>query len=361
MLSRATAGQGLCSHYQPIVDVERGTVVGFEALARFEHYPVRDTETWFAAAREHGQLAALEAAALRSALTRRDNLPANSFLTVNLGPDVLDAPEVREVLESEHSLAGLGVELTEHARVESYAALEPVIERLRGAGAMLAIDDAGSGYAGLTHLLGLRPDFLKLDRVLVTRLQHDEAKRTLVEMIGVLAGRLDAWLLAEGVETREELDCLVRLGVPLVQGYHLARPGPGWPSLDMETSLHLITTTKLRGNTTLRALLEGAPTARRAGDPRSWFADDATDLVVIVDSALRPVAIATPDGLMVSITADLRVNLDTEVNAAALRAITRPTDRRLAPLVCTDNAGRYVGIVRMERIVHLLASAQPRA
>jgi EAL domain-containing protein (putative c-di-GMP-specific phosphodiesterase class I) len=359
LLSQAASGEGLSSHYQPIIDVERGTVVGFEALARFQGYPVQDPERWFAAAREHHQLAGLEAAALRSALARRDSLPTNSFLTVNLGPDVLDAPEVREVLRSEHTLAGLVVELTEHARVDSYAALEPAIERLRSAGAMIAIDDAGSGYAGLTHLLSLRPEFLKLDRVLVSGLQHDEAKRTLVEMVGVLAGRLDAWLLAEGVETREELDCLVGLGVPLVQGFHLARPGRDWPELDMETSLHLITTAKLRGKSTLRALLEGAPSVRREDDTRSWFADDTTDLVVVVDAGLRPVAIATPDGPLISITQDLRVNLDTDVAQAALRAITRQGDRRLAPLVCTDNAGRYVGIVRMERIVHLLASSRP--
>ena len=189
MLARAVSGEGLSSQYQPIIDVERGTVVGFEALARFRDYPVCDSETWFAAAREHGQLARLAAAALRSALRSRDSLPANSFLTVNLGPDVLDDPEVREALTSQQTLAGLVVELTEHARVDSYAALEPAIERLRSAGAMLAIDDAGSGYAGLTHLLSLRPDIVKLDRVLVSGLQRDEAKRTLVEMMGVLAGR----------------------------------------------------------------------------------------------------------------------------------------------------------------------------
>ena len=74
-----------------------------------------------------------------------------------------------------------------------------------------------------------------------------------------------------------------------------------------------------------------------------------TDLVLIVDSGLRPVAIATPEGPMTSITHDLRVNLDTDVSQAALRAITRPPDRRLSPLVCTDNAGRYVGIAPRPR------------
>ncbi len=363
-LSRAVTGDGLSSHFQPIVDVVRGTVVGYEALARFDGFPVRDPETWFAAARTHGRLADLEAAALRTALAARDTLPGNTFLTVNLGPDVLDAAQVREVLAAQGSLGGLVVELTEHARVDSYTALEPAIDRLRGDGAMLAIDDAGSGYAGLAHLLSLRPDFLKLDRALVSGLHRDEAKRTLVEMVGVLAGRLDAWLLAEGVESAEELHCLAGLGVPLVQGYHLARPGPGWPQLDPGTALDLIASAGLRGGTTLRTLIEPTLTVSDtdpgfgAGieDLGGWFGDDAVDLLVVVDGSARPVATAEPAGPVRSLTDGLRVNLDTDVAEAALRAITRGPGRRLEPLVCVDNAGRFVGIVRMERVLHSLAS-----
>ena len=109
----------------------RGTVVGYEALARFTGYPVRDPETWFAAARRHEVLPALEAVALRTALAARSELPGNTFLTVNLGPDVIDSPEVREVLAAQPGLSGVVVELTEHARVDSYASLEPAIDRLR--------------------------------------------------------------------------------------------------------------------------------------------------------------------------------------------------------------------------------------
>ena len=112
--------------------------------------------------------------------------------------------------------------------MESYAALEPVLDRLRGAGALISLDDAGSGYAGLTpHAATSGPAFIKLDRALISGVDRNESKQALVEMMGTLGGRLDAWLVGEGVETRAELDTLVRLGVPLLQGYHLARPGPG--------------------------------------------------------------------------------------------------------------------------------------
>ena len=83
--------------YQPIIDLTRGVTDGYEALIRFVGYPVRNPEPWFAAARDHGLNAPLQAAALRAALANRDTLPANCFLTVNIGPDVLHTPDIRAV------------------------------------------------------------------------------------------------------------------------------------------------------------------------------------------------------------------------------------------------------------------------
>jgi EAL domain-containing protein (putative c-di-GMP-specific phosphodiesterase class I) len=355
LLAGACAGEGLTSHYQPIVDVARGVVVGYEALVRFVGAPVTNPELWFAAARKRGVLADLEAAALRSALRARRSLPPNTFLTVNLGPDVLDHPLVQEVLGEERSLDGLVVELTEHAKVESYVALEPVLDRLRGDGALIALDDAGSGYAGLSHMLNIRPSFIKLDRELVSGLDQDEAKQALVEMMGTLGGRLDSWLLAEGVETRAELDTLVRLGVPLAQGFHLARPAPAWVGIDDEVAVHLMMSGRHVSGTTLRTLLTGAETADSVDAARAWFDLDRVDLVVILDGDSRPTCTLDQTGLVRSVGEGLRFNLDTPVAEAALRAIARPREARASVLVCTDNAGRFVGVVRMENVVKSLA------
>lgn len=185
LLGSAVGGHGLRPVYQPIVDLARGVVVGYEALIRFVDYPVANPEHWFAAAREHGLGAELQAAALRTALTNRDALPGNCFLTVNIGPEVLAHPAVRDAWRNEGDLRGLIVELTEHVAIDDYAALEPDLDRLRAAGALVAVDDAGSGYAGLTHLLALRPAMIKLDRALVRDIDQDEAKRALVEMVGM--------------------------------------------------------------------------------------------------------------------------------------------------------------------------------
>ena len=108
------------------------------------------------------------------------------------------------------------------------------IARLRNAGAMIALDDAGSGYSGLQQLLALRPEIVKLDRGLVTGVDTDEAKLALVRMLGEVAGQLDAWVLAEGVETEGEFAAFARLGVPLAQGWLFGRPAAPWVDLSEE-------------------------------------------------------------------------------------------------------------------------------
>lgn len=213
-LGAALAGGVVSSVYQPIVDLARGTTVGYEALARFAGFAERNPEKWFAAARVLGCHAELEAVALRTALSARSDLPRNCFLTVNVSPDLLMTETIRSVWRDEGDLDAVVIELTEQVPIESYTALEGDLAGLRGAGALIAVDDAGAGYAGLRHLLALRPSIIKLDRELIKDVDLDEAKLALVEMVGTFAGRVDAWLLAEGVERAGELDALVSLGAP---------------------------------------------------------------------------------------------------------------------------------------------------
>ena len=92
--------------------------------------------------------------------------------------------------------------------------------------ALIAIDDTGAGHASLNHLIELKPDFIKLDRALVTGLDLDAGKHALVRNMSRLAEDLGAELVAEGIETEGELWALRELGVPLGQGYFLGRPAP---------------------------------------------------------------------------------------------------------------------------------------
>ncbi len=357
LLDAAVRGGGMLTHYQPIVDLARGSVVGYEALARFGVGP--STVDWFEAALALGRTPELEAAALRAAFADRPTLPADTFLTVNIGPDVLEHPAVDEVLRDQGDLSGVVIELTEHARVDSYLALTPTLERLRAAGAIFALDDAGSGYSGLQHLLQIRPEIIKLDRSLVESVNRDEAKRSLVEMLGAFASRTDAWLLAEGVETLAELETVARLGVPLAQGYYLARPGAAWPTVSDLICRQLRSFASRSREPTLGSLVQSAPTARDPATAAEMLGRGGADLVVVLDGHGRPVATVGSRGLLSSIRdTSLLVSVDTPIAEAAQRAIKRPDGHRFHPIVCTDGAGRFVGVVHMERILEFLATAQ---
>mgnify|MGYP000135284043 CR=1 FL=1 len=357
LLASACSGEGLAAAYQPIIDTARGTVVGYEALARFPGYAEKNPEAWFSAARQHGKAAELEAVALRTALKARAELPANCFLTVNVSPELLTTETIRSVWREEGKLGGLIVELTEQTPIDSYVDLEPDLNQLRAAGALIAVDDAGAGYAGLRHLLALRPSLIKIDRDLVQDVDRDEAKRALIGMLGAFASRVDAWILAEGVERAEELEALVSLGVPLVQGYYLARPAPPWAGIDLDLAHRLATSRPVAHKTVIRDVVEPATTAVSVAQAVDAFAaDPALEAVVLLGEHLRPVAVLDAGTAALGVVSPgMRVNLDTPLNQALSRAMTRPGNQRFDALLVTDNAGRFAGVARMERMIIALA------
>ena len=363
LLDQACSGEGLGVAYQPIVDTVRGTVVGYEALARFPGFDEKSPEVWFSAARAEGRAATLEAAALRIALKARAMLPTNCFLTVNVSPDLLAVDELRRVWRAQGDLTGLVIELTEQVPIDSYGHLAPDLNQLRAAGALIAVDDAGAGYAGLRHLISLRPSIIKIDRDLIRDVDSDEAKRALIEMLGTFASRVDAWILAEGIETAAELETVAALGVPLVQGYYLARPSAPWASIPLETAHRLAARDRTGRGHAVRHLVERALTVSTVQAAADAFAADARlQFVALLSEDRRPVCILDAFAAAQGGTSPgLRLNLDTPIAAALARAVTRPQEHRFEPMAVTDNAGRFAGIVRMERLITALAGGESSA
>ena len=349
--------------YQPLVDLQRGVVAGYEGLIRFSRRNDVGPERWFAAARVHGCEAELEAAALATTLAARDDLPVNTFLSVNVSAAALAATVVADVFEGQGDLRGLVLELTEHTPVDSYAELVEHLDRYRDRGALVAIDDAGSGYSGLAHLLELRPSLLKLDRSLVADIDGDEAKRILVEMLGVYAGHLDAWVTAEGVETLGELATLRELGVPLGQGWALAYPARPWAPLAEEARGELARPVGRRPEAGCQVglLLERADTELAAEGPSVLAAmvdRPAGSFVVLVDEHGQPLGSLTPASARAGRPGPvLTVSLSTAVTDVVQRVLTRPRPHRFEPVVCTDPTGRVLGVVRVEAIAETLARA----
>lgn len=344
---------------QPIVDLRHCMVVGYEALSRFTLQGPARPDFVFAAATEAGLDVELEMLVLRRALELSKHRPNNCFLTVNIDPTHLESDAVWSLIESHGDLSGVVFELTEHRSIEDLSKLAKSLERLRKHGAMTALDDAGSGYSGLKQILELRPQFIKVDRDLMTQLHVNEAKRALVQMLGDLAGRLDAWLIAEGIENDAELRALGQLGVPLGQGYFLGRPAPPWTGLEARAREELLAHPQpAQAIETLDSLVE--PCAR-CGEGSDWR---DVDVCVRVAGESRPIAMRLfgegGEERVRSSLELLRVKRGSSIHEIGLRAATRPERLRWDPLVCIDDRGNFEGIVPMQRLVSALATRPDR-
>ncbi len=208
---------------QPIVRLGDLKIHGFEALARFQVEPQQGPDRWIAEATQLGLGIDLEIECVRRAWRRLEELPPGTYLSLNASPDAVMSDGLMELFAGEN-LERLVIEVTEHERVKNYPRLASRLASLRGRGARIAIDDTGAGHASLSHLIELRPDFIKLDRGLVQGLDTDPGKHALVRNMLRLAGDLGAKMIAEGIETESELAALRNLDVPNGQGYLLGRP-----------------------------------------------------------------------------------------------------------------------------------------
>jgi EAL domain-containing protein (putative c-di-GMP-specific phosphodiesterase class I)/CheY-like chemotaxis protein len=216
-------GAGLVIAFQPIFELESRRVLGLEALARFPGRARRSPSTWLAEAETVGLRIDLELTALRATLGRLGELPAHSFLSINLSPETATVPSLPGLLER-MPVDRLVVEITEQAPIEDYEPLKEAMGPLRRRGLRLAIDDAGAGFASLRHIVRLEPDFIKLDIALTRDIESDRSQRAMAAALIAFGAETGAAIIAEGIETRAQLDTLRGLGIELGQGYYLAPP-----------------------------------------------------------------------------------------------------------------------------------------
>jgi EAL domain-containing protein (putative c-di-GMP-specific phosphodiesterase class I)/CheY-like chemotaxis protein len=210
--------------FQPVVDVVSGETVGLEALSRFPTDPGGSPESWFSEARTVGLGIELEVAAARAALSHFPRLPAHAFLSINVSPETIKHRPCTDMLGAEER-GRIVIEVTEHAQIEDYGEIKGSLLEARDDGVRLAVDDVGAGFASLRHILELSPDFIKLDRSLTGGIQSDRGQRALARALIAFASELGATIIAEGIETKEQVEALTALGVRYGQGYYLGRPG----------------------------------------------------------------------------------------------------------------------------------------
>jgi EAL domain-containing protein (putative c-di-GMP-specific phosphodiesterase class I)/GGDEF domain-containing protein len=211
--------------YHPIVRTDTGEVFGYEALARGEMRGLRSPEVMFEVAAE---------ADLVWELSRLCRTRAIEGMSTRLKPDELLFMNVDPHDFADPLLEGIPVpdpqrvviEITERTAIRDYPAMRTRLARFRERGFRIAVDDAGAGYAGLGSIANLEPDFIKLDISLISLIDTNFLKQNLVETLVKFADEHGAMVIAEGVERREELEVLKRLGVHLVQGFLLHAGAP---------------------------------------------------------------------------------------------------------------------------------------
>jgi len=208
---------------QPIIDLDASRVVGLEALARFPSETGAGPELLLAEADLAGLAMELELMVCETAIQRLRDLPSNAYLAINASPNLVQSPAFAAVLER-LPLSRLVVELTEHSRIDDYGRIRLALEPARLQGMRLAIDDVGAGFAGFGHMLGLEPDIIKLDISLIRHIDAHAARRSLVASMVAFGRQTSADVVAEGIETKQELDTLRALGVRYWHGFLLGRP-----------------------------------------------------------------------------------------------------------------------------------------
>ncbi len=257
-INRCLNEGGMQIVFQPIACINPFEVIGYEALARFpeptididpdiervlatidDSYVGFGPSIWFAEARLNDQDVDLELAAIQLALNRLDEIPESRYLSLNAGSRTILCPALHELLD-QYPLNRIVLELTEHDIVNNYGNLRDALRVLRTNGAnvlvhkeltdthpavmRLGVDDVGAGFASMRHLLALNPDIIKLDLELVRGINTNAAKRALVAGLIHFAVRTKTKVIAEGIETLEELRTLEILEVDAGQGYFIGKP-----------------------------------------------------------------------------------------------------------------------------------------
>ena len=221
------AGELLEMHLQPIVALDKplATPTGYEALARFQTSPYEPPTVWLERAANTGLQLELELSCVRGALVHLPQLPSTAYLAVNVSPEALVSDEFARLM-SDIDADRIVVEVTEHEVVREYDMLLSAIGDLREHGVRLAVDVAGAGLASLRHVVELCPDIIKLDTHLIRGINADHNRAALVRSLVSFAADVGATLVAEGIETQDDLLTLRDAQVPLGQGHLFAHPGP---------------------------------------------------------------------------------------------------------------------------------------
>jgi EAL domain-containing protein (putative c-di-GMP-specific phosphodiesterase class I)/GGDEF domain-containing protein len=214
--------------YHPIIVTQTEEIYGYEALARGIHRELRSPEVLFEVAEEANMIWELSRLLRQRAIDGMINdLKDGQFLFLNIDPHDFDDPTFRNLDPVDLGIddpSKVVLEITERTAIKDYPRFQEYLAAFREQGFRFAVDDAGSGYAGLGSIANLAPDYIKLDISLIANIDTNFLKQNLVETMVNFADGQGALVIAEGVERREEFEMVKELGVHYTQGFLFHRP-----------------------------------------------------------------------------------------------------------------------------------------
>jgi len=378
----------ISTFYQPIVNLRTGEVIGYEALSRGpEHTPFYSPLALIDAAHTAEKIWELEMLFRKKALERMREMEGDKLLFVNVDPEVMKSPEFKSGLTKEY-LSEMGVEstrfvfeITERTAINDYASFYNVLENYRNQGYMIAIDDVGAGYSGLKTINEVRPNFIKIDMDLIRDIDKDAFKQALIKAFVDTSLTTNIKVIAEGIETKEELKTLILLGVHGGQGYYLKKPSACFESLEDEILVRIRDYNRVSKNLSeysseyhyISNLINSHEfTVYESMTPcisvKNYLDKSSAQSVCICEN-YRPVGLITKQHMDAAMsgkygyavfsnrpiskimdTAPLIVDAYTPINVVAKGAMARQ-DEHLYDDIIVTKSGRYLGLVSMKRII----------
>ena len=233
-LMRIIHKEEITSVFQPIVSLRDGSVLGYEALSRGPAgTEMESPDMLFSVAEAVREIWELERLCRTKALAAIQCAHADTMLFLNVNPNVIEDAKFQKGFTRDY-LREFGIgpdrvifEITERSASSNMEEFKKLISYYKGQQYKIAIDDAGAGYSGLNLITDIHPHYLKLDMQLIRGIDRDTVKQALVKSMQEFAKVTGTYLIAEGIETREEMETLIHIGVHYGQGYFIKRPAPG--------------------------------------------------------------------------------------------------------------------------------------
>ncbi|EHL09119.1 diguanylate cyclase domain protein [Desulfitobacterium hafniense DP7] len=379
----------LSSAFQPILDVVSGEFFGFEALARLKPpSSFASIADLFPFAEKIGQLYPVETICRRTAILNSSQiLRPKELLFLNVEPQVLTDPEfssgqTRRLLETQGlTPSDVVLEITERSAIANYETFREALEHYRKQGYLIALDDVGAGYSSLQSIAELHPDFLKIDRCLIQGIHLDPIKWALFETFVTFSRRIGCRILAEGVETQEEMRTVVQLGADYVQGYFIARPSFTRPELSAPVAQIVESQQRLSFNSekTVQHILEPLPLVTpqtTVNAVQNYFEEhakiwlvgvtDKGELLGVVQRDNLYSALATPFGVSLysqrPVTSlmnnkQLLIEDTTPIEVASSLAMARP-DAHLYDGIVVVQQQKPIGMIRVASLIKAMSDTQ---